>query len=64
MKKRFSIGDTVPEIRKEDIPKLAGYADKEANPLYPVPVLMNAKELERFYYLLMEDPQEEGGTKS
>ena len=30
------------------------YADKEANPLYPVPVLMNAEELEKFYYMLME----------
>lgn len=57
MKKRFAIGDTVPEIKEEDIPKLAHYADKEANPLYPVPVLMNAKELERFYYQLM--PNEE-----
>ena len=55
MKKRFNIGDTVKEIRDEDIPKLAHYADKEGNPLYPVPVLMDAKELEQFYYLLMED---------
>lgn len=54
MKTRFSIGDTIPEIREEDIPKLAHYADKEANPLYPVPVLMNASELEPFYYQLME----------
>lgn len=55
MKKRFGIGDTIPEIRQEDIEKMAEYADKEANPLYPVPVLMNAKELETFYYQLMED---------
>lgn len=55
MKKRFQIGDTIPEIQEEDIPKLAHYADKEANPLYPVPVLMNAKELEQFYYALMPD---------
>lgn len=54
MKKRFQISDTVRDIRKEDIPKLARYADKEANPLYPVPVLMDAEELEQFYYLLME----------
>lgn len=53
MKRRFEIGDVIPEIRKEDIPKLSRYADREANPLYPVPVLMNAKELERFYYILM-----------
>jgi alcohol dehydrogenase class IV len=54
MKKRFGIGDTIPEIQEEDIPKLARYADKEGNPLYPVPVLMDAKELEQFYYMLME----------
>lgn len=54
MKKRFGIGDTIEEIKETDIPKLSHYADKEANPLYPVPVLMNAKELEKFYYLLME----------
>lgn len=53
MKKRFQIGDTVPEIREEDISRLSHYADQEANPLYPVPVLMNAKELEQFYYRLM-----------
>lgn len=52
LKSKFGIGDTVAAIRTEDIPKLAGYADKEANPLYPVPVLMNAKELERFYTIL------------
>lgn len=53
MKKRYGIGDCVPEIREKDIPKLARYADKEANPLYPVPVLMDADELEIFYYMLM-----------
>ena len=37
-------------IRKEDISKMAKHASKEANPLYPVPKLMNAKELERIYY--------------
>lgn len=57
MKKRFGIGDTVSSIRREDIPKLSRYADKEANPLYPVPVLMNAKELEQFYIQLM-DPKD------
>lgn len=54
LKQKFDIPDTVPEIREEDLPKLAHYADKEANPLYPVPVLMNAEELELFYKKLME----------
>lgn len=55
MNEEFGIGTTIPEIQEEDIPKLSHYADKEANPLYPVPVLMDAAELERFYYMLMED---------
>ena len=54
MKTRFGIGDTIEAIREEDIPKLAHYADKEANPLYPVPVLMDALELELFYFTLMK----------
>ena len=54
MKKWFDIGDTVSEIQEEDIPKLSHYADKEANPLYPVPVLMDAEELEKFYMILMD----------
>ena len=53
MKKRFGIGDHIPEIQETDIPELAHYADKEANPLYPVPVLMDAGELETLYYRLM-----------
>lgn len=58
MKKRFGIGDRIPEIQQKDIRKLAQYADKEANPLYPVPVLMDASELEPFYYRLMGDKKE------
>ena len=61
MKTRFGIGDTIPQIREEDIPKLSHYADKEANPLYPVPVLMDAHELEKFYYMLM--PAEEASLQ-
>ena len=57
MKKRFDIGDTVKEIQEADIPKLSHYADKEANPLYPVPVLMDAEELEQFYVILMDSDE-------
>lgn len=53
MKQRFSIGNTIPELRKTDIPRLARLADKEANPLYPVPILKNARELEEFYRLIL-----------
>ena len=34
-------------LKKEDIPALARHAEKEGNPLYPVPKEMNAKELEK-----------------
>lgn len=50
LNKRMNIPETLPGIREEDIPKMAKYASKEGNPLYPVPVLMDAKELEQFYY--------------
>ncbi|MBQ8548780.1 MAG: iron-containing alcohol dehydrogenase [Lachnospiraceae bacterium] len=42
-------------ICTEDIPELAKLAAKEGNPLYPVPKLMGAKELEQFYYDVIED---------
>jgi hypothetical protein len=32
---------------------MAEHADAEANPLYPVPKLMDAKELEKLYYNAM-----------
>ena len=54
MKKKLGIPDTIKEIKKKDIPRLAKIAEKEANPLYPVPKLMGAKQLERFYYTVME----------
>ena len=54
MKGVLHIPDTLDGIKKEDIAALSRYADKEANPLYPVPKLMNTRELERFYYDVME----------
>lgn len=46
----MNIPDKLPDIREEDIPQMARHAEKEANPLYPVPKLMTQKELESFYY--------------
>lgn len=57
MNKKMGIPEKLPGIRPEDIPKLAQLAHKEANPLYPVPLLMDAKELEALYYVVMEDSQ-------
>ncbi|MDO4475335.1 MAG: iron-containing alcohol dehydrogenase [Lachnospiraceae bacterium] len=58
MKQEFGIGDTFEQIRLEDIPEMARHAEHEANPLYPVPVLWNAKELERLYLAVMESKEE------
>ncbi len=52
---KMAIPDTIAAIRKEDIPALAKHASREANPLYPVPKLMTAKELETFYYQIGEN---------
>ena len=57
--RRLNAAMNIPEklsgIRMEDISKLTRYADKEANPLYPVPKLMDASELEQLYYDVMEE---------
>lgn len=53
LNKKLGIPETLKGIKEEDIPELSRRADKEANPLYPVPVLWNAKELEKFYYKVM-----------
>lgn len=50
---RCGIGTAIPELRPQDIPALARRADREANPLYPVPVLMDAQELEQIYRRLL-----------
>lgn len=46
----MGIPEKISGIKEEDIPAMARYAEKEANPLYPVPKLMTQKELEKFYY--------------
>ena len=52
MNERMQIPTKLDCIRKEDIPAMAALADKEANPLYPVPTLWNATELEAIYHLV------------
>lgn len=54
MNRAMGIPATLSEIRKADIPELAAYAEKEGNPLYPVPKLMTAKELEKLYEAIAE----------
>lgn len=48
----MQIPNKIEGIKEKDIPALAVLADKEGNPLYPVPKLMSAKELEEMYRLI------------
>ena len=54
MNARFGVGATIPKLRRADIPALARHADKEANPLYPVPLLLDADELARLFERLLD----------
>ncbi len=55
MEREMMIPEKLDCIRRSDIPELARTADREANPLYPVPVLMDAAELEAIYCDVMAE---------
>ena len=50
----MGISNRIEGIKKKDIFYLSKHAEKEANPLYPVPKLMTRKELESFYYMISD----------
>ena len=52
MNANMGIGRTIDGIVAGDVPELAQTAEREANPLYPVPVLYTAKQLEDIYYAI------------
>ena len=58
MNERMGIPNKLDCINKEDIPAMAQLADKEANPLYPVPILWDAKQLESLYLLACYEENE------
>lgn len=49
MNEKLGIPKRIDGINEKDISELAAHADKEANPLYPVPVLWDKIELEQVY---------------
>ena len=49
LNKKLNIPNNIDAIKLEDIKELARTAEKEANPLYPVPVLYTAEQLEKIY---------------
>ena len=52
MNSRMQIPQKLDCVIENDIAEMSKLADKEANPLYPVPTLWNAKELEKIYKLI------------
>ena len=55
LNKSLNIGTKLPELQMKDIKVLAENASKEANPIYPVPVLMDENELQQLYYNLLDE---------
>lgn len=51
MNRQMQIPTHLDCIRDEDIPMMAGYAIREGNPLYPVPVLWTRSQIEKIYRL-------------
>ncbi len=55
MNRSMGIPEKIGGIRKKDIPVLAVWASKEANPLYPVPVIFGRKKFRQLYEQIMEE---------
>lgn len=55
LNKSMNIPEKISGIKKEDIPILSKHAEKEANPLYPVPKLYTKEELSKLYFKIGEN---------
>ncbi len=53
LNKYFNIPTTIKDLKEEDINALAKHAEKEGNPLYPVPKLLSKEELKEIYFELL-----------
>ena len=53
LNKHFEIPKYIKELKEEDLDLLATHAEREGNPLYPVPVLMDKEHLIDCYKLLL-----------
>lgn len=49
MNRDMNIPDKIADLRKEEIPLLAGRALREANPLYPVPRIFNRRDMAEIF---------------
>jgi hypothetical protein len=50
----MGLPDHFPMIRKEDVAQMISWADQEANPLYPVPVIWGREEFGRLIDAIRE----------
>ena len=58
MNEKMGIPKYPDMIQKKDISKIARWAEKEGNPLYPVPVVWKKSEFSRFVNQLYDDSKE------
>jgi len=50
---KMGLPDKISDLKAEDIPVMAKRALREANPLYPVPVIFGRKDMEKVYYCIL-----------
>ncbi len=62
MNRRMDIPETIDGIREEDIPLMVDRALSEANPLYPVPRILNRREMTELFQIIQGEPA--GGRPS
>lgn len=54
LKEKLNIPKYPDMIREEDVEQIVKWAQKEANPLYPVPEIWDAREMKEFVLAMME----------
>lgn len=55
MNNNMGIPSVIADLKEEDIPELVTHALREANPLYPVPVLFGREELTEIYKKVLKN---------
>lgn len=55
LNRSMNIPEKIGGIRKKDIPVLAAWASREANPLYPVPVIFGRRDFRNLFEKIMEE---------
>ena len=64
LKEKLGIPKYPDMIREEDVNQIVKWAQKEANPIYPVPEIWDAQEMKEFVLAMMEGARLEGAEKN